>query len=391
MNRLWLYSRGDLFNRARLGTVDAVGGNIENSMLQVRDAITRISARAARKVNTGGQISDSLVICGTVGDVTVNTPPGLSLNTEWDYFLGDTIDEPIEATDRDVGDKVRFGLESFDATVFCSMQFDTSTWFNVPVRTNFLAKCCEAGSFIIPITVTDDGRPPGFQRAKARLNCYANVRPVVTADVVNISAVQGDQIVIDTYCSDANNDTVKFSYELSSMSAFSSVDYDTHNYYASYVPNKFTAYVIEPGIHEIHFGGSDNGSPSAPVAAPTVVTINVAPVTGGPVPLRHTAEVKAEAPPAEGLTSDSGWLWWWFLEGHFLGNVGKLHADDAMLRVTVKTGVPPSRMRGIQTTENTFDCVFQSHDMIRVKMLDDALKEVLSDPAHSNVFVPGYK
>jgi hypothetical protein len=391
MNRLWLYTRGDLYNRARLGIVDARGGDIENSMLQVRDAIKRISAQSSRTPALGGAICDSMVICGTVGDVTVNTPPSLSLNDEWHYFLGDTIDEPIEASDRDVGDLVRFGLEQFDSSMFCSFNFATGIWFSVPVRTNFTAQSCLPGYFIIPVTVHDNGRPPGFQRAKVRYYCYANVRPVVTTDIVHVNAVVGDQITIDTYCSDANNDYVKFSYEPSSVTAFNSVDYDTANFYASYVPNKFTAYVVEPGEHELHFSGVDNGTPNAPAATPTVVLVSVAPIAGAPVPQTARRVPGPPAGPPEGLSSDSGWLWWWFLEGHFPGDVTMLHADDALHRVTVKTGVPPSRMKAIQTTENTYDCVFESHQVIPIRMLDNGLKDTLADPAHSNVFVPGYR
>jgi hypothetical protein len=391
ISRLWLYTRGDEFNRARLGRVDALGGDIDKSMLQVRDAIKRISTREGRVPGMGGHIYDSLVICGTVGDVTVNTPPSLNVDEEWTYFLGDKIDEAVEATDRDIGDKLQFGLERFDATAFSSYAFDTSTWFAVPARTNFVAQSSRAGFFIIPITVTDDGRPPGFQRVKVRYSCYSNVRPIVTADVVHITANLGDQIKIATYCTDANNDYVQFNYELSNEAAFDSVEYDTANYFASYVPNEFKAYCVRDGEFDIMFSGTDSGQPPAPALTPTVVHVSVASVSG--VPRRPAAQAgPVVVPPQDGITDDdTGWLWWWFLEGHFRGEFGKLQADRAMHRVTVKTGVPPSRMKGIGTTENTYDCVFESHQVIPVRMLDNGFKDVLADPAHSNVFVPGYR
>ncbi len=389
---LWLFSRGNNFKKAKLGRLEARGADIQSVMLQVRDSIGRVAARAGR-LGGGGRLLSTAIICGTVGDADANIPPQLLVDPQWTSYLGDVIEEEVEAIDANTNDFVRFGLGPIASGVFCDVHFNTNTWFSMPATSTFVATCCMPGYYIVPLSVVDSNLTPGFYRKKVRLTCYDNHRPTVTTDVSHLTAEVGQRREVNVSGNDIDGNKIKFSYEVfPGGDIVNNIEFDNTNWYNPLFPTLFTVYPPSAGNYEIRFTATDNGTPQASTKSPTVVTLSVTEPAGSadgqcPAPLAVVPETAEKAPRDYSGT----WLWWWYLEGHFLGPIGTVQADTEMRSVSVQTGVESSKLRRVCTTENTYDCSFESSANISVRMLDGGDKSVLVDSVHSNVFVPGYK
>jgi len=320
-------------------------------------------------------------------------PPQLLVNPQWTSYLGDVIEEEVEARDANTNELVQFGLGLIASGVFHDVHFNTNTWFSMPATSTFVATCCMPGYYIVPISVIDSNPTPGFYRKKVRFTCYDNHRPSVTTDVSHVSGTVGQRIDINVNGDDADADKIKFSYEVfPGGNITDNIEFDNTNWYNPLFPTLFTVYPPSAGNYEIRFTATDNGEPQASTKSPTVVTLSITDPSA-PAGAQRAAVPAAACQTAEKTPRDySGtWLWWWYLEGHFLGPIGTVQADTEMRSVSVQTGVESSKLRKVCTTENTYDCSFESSANINVRMMDGGDKSVLVDSVHSNVFVPGYK
>jgi|GEM_PF-1272792 len=149
---------------------------------------------------------------------------------------------------------------------------------------------------------------------------------------------------------------------------------------------QFIAKATLPGSYSFSIEAEDNGTPNAPVMEPCVVNLTVTETASQPLPVANNISI--EKPNDEGQGSD---LWWWYLEGHYYGQLSSISADTEMKRISVRVGVPDSKLKRIKTTENTSGCTFESFSDIPITMLDGSSKDSLANAALSNTFIPGFK